>query len=259
MRSLAITPTWWWWPPPTTATSRPSSRTRPVGHNGYAGRAILNHADLRYLTSQVPRDERFQKGYDYMGGTSQATPFVSALAALLFSAHRLGLAAGQAALKSMWSIFRPRTPRWPKGLPWQRAHRRLPGAECLHRRRAHGHAATRKHARRAPARPTAEPAAAPLTPNAARRRHPRHSDTGAARNFGRDLLLIAGVMAARHGAADRAGAVCAVPPAARAHAWSRPGQPGLPRRLTRRQPTSLLRRRCISLPRRLCRHGARCA
>jgi thermitase len=40
-----------------------------------------------YLTSQVPRDERFDKGYDYMSGTSQATPFVSALAALLFSAH----------------------------------------------------------------------------------------------------------------------------------------------------------------------------
>ena len=40
-----------------------------------------------YLTSQVPRDERFDKGYDYMSGTSQATPFVSALGALLFSAH----------------------------------------------------------------------------------------------------------------------------------------------------------------------------
>jgi thermitase len=40
-----------------------------------------------YLTSEVPRDERFEKNYDYMSGTSQATPFVSALAALLFSAH----------------------------------------------------------------------------------------------------------------------------------------------------------------------------
>lgn len=40
-----------------------------------------------YLTSQVPRSERFSTGYDYMSGTSQATPFVSALAALLFSAH----------------------------------------------------------------------------------------------------------------------------------------------------------------------------
>jgi type VII secretion-associated serine protease mycosin len=40
-----------------------------------------------YLTKQVPRDERFDKNYDYMSGTSQATPFVSALAALLFSAH----------------------------------------------------------------------------------------------------------------------------------------------------------------------------
>lgn len=41
-----------------------------------------------YLTSdQVPRDERFQPNYDYMSGTSQATPYVSALAALLFSAN----------------------------------------------------------------------------------------------------------------------------------------------------------------------------
>jgi type VII secretion-associated serine protease mycosin len=40
-----------------------------------------------YLTSQVPREERFQKNYDYMTGTSQATPLVSGLAALLFSAH----------------------------------------------------------------------------------------------------------------------------------------------------------------------------
>jgi thermitase len=40
-----------------------------------------------YLTSQVPREERFQNNYDYMTGTSQATPLVSALAALLFSAH----------------------------------------------------------------------------------------------------------------------------------------------------------------------------
>jgi type VII secretion-associated serine protease mycosin len=41
-----------------------------------------------YLTSpELPRDERFQQGYDAMSGTSQAAPFVSALAALLFSAH----------------------------------------------------------------------------------------------------------------------------------------------------------------------------
>jgi len=40
-----------------------------------------------YLTSQVPREERFQNNYDYMTGTSQATPLVSAVAALLFSAH----------------------------------------------------------------------------------------------------------------------------------------------------------------------------
>jgi type VII secretion-associated serine protease mycosin len=41
-----------------------------------------------YLTSNaVPPDERFQQNYDYMSGTSQATPFVSALGGLLFSEH----------------------------------------------------------------------------------------------------------------------------------------------------------------------------
>lgn len=41
-----------------------------------------------FLTSpERPRDERFRQDYDYMSGTSQATPMVSALAALLFSAH----------------------------------------------------------------------------------------------------------------------------------------------------------------------------
>jgi thermitase len=41
-----------------------------------------------YLTSAaVPSDERFEQDYDYMSGTSQATPMVSAMAALLFSAH----------------------------------------------------------------------------------------------------------------------------------------------------------------------------
>jgi len=41
-----------------------------------------------YLTSSaLPADERFERNYDYMSGTSQATPYVSALAALLFSAH----------------------------------------------------------------------------------------------------------------------------------------------------------------------------
>jgi type VII secretion-associated serine protease mycosin len=40
-----------------------------------------------YLTAGVPREERFQNNYDYMTGTSQATPLVSGLAALVFSAH----------------------------------------------------------------------------------------------------------------------------------------------------------------------------
>ena len=41
-----------------------------------------------YLTSDaLPPEERFQQRYDFMSGTSQATPYVSALAALLFSLH----------------------------------------------------------------------------------------------------------------------------------------------------------------------------
>lgn len=41
-----------------------------------------------FLTSdRLPSDERFRRNYDYMSGTSQATPYVAALAALLFSAH----------------------------------------------------------------------------------------------------------------------------------------------------------------------------
>ncbi len=41
-----------------------------------------------FLTSDwLPPDERFRRNYDYMSGTSQATPYVSALAALLFSAN----------------------------------------------------------------------------------------------------------------------------------------------------------------------------
>lgn len=41
-----------------------------------------------YLTSDaLPPDERFEPNYDYMSGTSQAAPFVSALAALVFSAN----------------------------------------------------------------------------------------------------------------------------------------------------------------------------
>ncbi len=41
-----------------------------------------------YLTSPaLPPAERFQPNYDTMSGTSQAAPFVAALAALIFSAH----------------------------------------------------------------------------------------------------------------------------------------------------------------------------
>jgi subtilisin family serine protease len=41
-----------------------------------------------FLTSAaLPEDERFSQGYDYMSGTSQAAPFVSALAALVISQH----------------------------------------------------------------------------------------------------------------------------------------------------------------------------
>jgi|GEM_PF-723158 Subtilisin-like serine proteases len=41
-----------------------------------------------FLTSDaLPAEERFSRNYDYMSGTSQATPYVSALAALLWSAN----------------------------------------------------------------------------------------------------------------------------------------------------------------------------
>lgn len=39
-----------------------------------------------FLTSEVPSDERLQKGYDSMSGTSMAAPYAAALAALVFSA-----------------------------------------------------------------------------------------------------------------------------------------------------------------------------
>jgi type VII secretion-associated serine protease mycosin len=54
------------------------------------GQAILSTMPTYtvYLTSSaLPRRERFEQDYDYMSGTSQATPYVSALAALLLSAH----------------------------------------------------------------------------------------------------------------------------------------------------------------------------
>ncbi len=41
-----------------------------------------------YLTSDdLPPQQRFKQDYDYMSGTSQATPYVSALAALLFATY----------------------------------------------------------------------------------------------------------------------------------------------------------------------------
>jgi subtilisin family serine protease len=43
--------------------------------------------DTEMTSSSLPPDERVEKGYDYLSGTSMATPYVSALAALVFSQH----------------------------------------------------------------------------------------------------------------------------------------------------------------------------
>ncbi|XSG76503.1 S8 family serine peptidase [Herpetosiphon llansteffanensis] len=40
-----------------------------------------------YMTRDLPAEERFNKNYDQMSGTSQATPVVAGLAALLFAQH----------------------------------------------------------------------------------------------------------------------------------------------------------------------------
>lgn len=70
-----------------------------------------------FLTSdELPRDERFRRNYDYMSGTSQATPYVAALAALLFSANP-DWSAGQVAetIRSNATDIRNLNPRFELG------------------------------------------------------------------------------------------------------------------------------------------------
>jgi thermitase len=70
-----------------------------------------------FLTSdRLPPDERFQRNYDYMSGTSQATPYVAALAALLFSANPEWSAAQVAeVIRSNATNIRDLNPRFDLG------------------------------------------------------------------------------------------------------------------------------------------------
>jgi len=70
-----------------------------------------------FLTSdQVPPDERFRRNYDRMSGTSQATPYVAALAALLFSANPDWSAAQVAeAIRTNATNIRDLNPRFELG------------------------------------------------------------------------------------------------------------------------------------------------
>ena len=70
-----------------------------------------------FLTSdRLPPDERFRRNYDYMSGTSQATPYVAALAALLFSANPEWSAAQVAeVIRSNATNIRDLNPRFDLG------------------------------------------------------------------------------------------------------------------------------------------------
>jgi thermitase len=70
-----------------------------------------------FLTSdRLPPDERFRRNYDYMSGTSQATPYVAALAALLFSANPEWSAAQVAeVIRSNATNIRDLNPRFELG------------------------------------------------------------------------------------------------------------------------------------------------
>lgn len=71
-----------------------------------------------FLTSAaLPDNERFAQGYDYMSGTSQAAPFVSALAALLLSQHPAWTAAEvTAAIRSSAADIYPNMPSYYRRL-----------------------------------------------------------------------------------------------------------------------------------------------
>ncbi len=147
-----------------------------------------------YLTSQVPKSERFDKNYDYMSGTSQATPFVSALAALLFSAHPdWDWRQVEAALKEQVVDISAQNATL--------AEKRFLGTGRIDACKALGGAVAAPTATQPPEATSAPPTARPTSSAAAPRPTPiavdipGTSSAGATSSLARELLLIGGAFA----------------------------------------------------------------